>query len=101
MVWVMVFFEQLLTASLQLRGEQALIKAIKNRFFDIMTMEDWELKIEIMHEIPNEENNIAGTSFSISLKVRKWRHFSMTNLLNLNLSGCGKTGRNCNKGINK
>ena len=97
----MVFFEQLLTASLQLRGEQALIKAIKNKFFDIMTMEDWELKIEIMHEIPNEENNIAGTSFSISLKVRKWRHFSMTNLLNLNLSGCGQTGRNCNKGINK
>ena len=61
-------------------------------------MEDWELK---MHEIPNEENNIAGTSFSISLKVRKWCHFPMTNLLNLNLSGCGKTGRNCNKGINK
>ena len=62
-----------------------------------MTMEDWELKIKIMHKIPNEENNIAGTS----LKVRKRCHFPMTNLLNLNLSGCGKTGRNCNKGINK
>ena len=97
----MVFFEQLLTASLQVWGQQALIKPIKSKFLNILTMEDWELKIEIMHEIPNEENNIAGTSFSISLKVRKWRHFSMTNLLNLNLSGCGKTGRNCNKGINK
>jgi len=65
-------------------------------------MEDWELKIEIMHKIPNEEfNNIAGTSSSISLKVRKWRHFPMTNLLNLNLSGCGQTWRNYNKGINK
>lgn len=55
MVWVMVFFEQPLTASLQVLGEQALIKPIKNKFFDIMTMEDWELKIEIMHKIPNEE----------------------------------------------
>ena len=99
MVWVMVFVEQLLTASLQVPEEQALIKSIKSlKFLDILTMEDWELK---MHEIPNEENNIAGTSFSISLKVRKWCHFPMTNLLNLNLSGCGKTGRNCNKGINK
>ena len=94
----MVFFEQLLTASLQVWGQQALIKPIKSKFLNILAMEDWELK---MHEIPNEENNIAGTSFSISLKVRKWRHFSMTNLLNLNLSGCEQTGRNCNKGINK
>ena len=97
----MVFLEQLLTASLQVWGQQALIKPIKSKFLNILTMEDWELKIEIMHEIPNEENNIAGTSFSISLKVRKCCHFPMTNLLNLNLSGCGKTGRNCNKGINK
>lgn len=97
----MVFFEQLLTASLQILGEQALIKPIKSKFFNILTMEDWELKIEIIHKILNEENNIAGTSFSISLKVRKWRHFPMTNLFNLNLSGCGQTGRNCNIEINK
>ena len=101
MVWVMVFFEQPLTASLQVMGEQALIKPIKSKFFNILTMEDWELKIEIIHKILNEENNIAGTPFRISLKVRKRRHFPMTNLLNLNLSGCGQTGRNCNKGINK
>ena len=43
MVWVMVFFEQLLTASLQVLGEQALIKPIKSKFLDILTMEDWKL----------------------------------------------------------
>lgn len=52
MVWVMVSFEQLLTASLQVLGEQALIKPIKSKFLDILTMEDWKLRIEIMHKIP-------------------------------------------------
>ena len=51
----MVFFEQLLTASLQVLRERALIKPIKSKFLDILTMEDWELKIEIMHKIPNEK----------------------------------------------